>query len=118
MGAAVEILASRASADGHLRYPIFLPNVPKANMNFDQIKGSYLNLLERLRKNSETSIDIPDFCASLQVCEEPRRDFEIVFDAFSKKKKTYSKMQFSIRKKSLNYTETTKKIKKLKPIKN
>lgn len=66
-GAAVEIFASRASPDGHNRYPIFLPSVPKADMNFDQIKGSYLNLLERIRKSGNPDVDIPDFCASLQV---------------------------------------------------
>ncbi|CAI2354116.1 unnamed protein product [Caenorhabditis sp. 36 PRJEB53466] len=65
-GAAVEVLASRASPDGHSRYPVFLPSVPKANMNFDQIKGSYLNLLERIQKSGGETIDIPDFCASLQ----------------------------------------------------
>ncbi|EFO92811.1 hypothetical protein CRE_18195 [Caenorhabditis remanei] len=64
-GSAVEILASRSSESGHLRYPISLPHVEKANMNFDQIKGSYLNLLDRIRKNGE-DVDIPDFCASLQ----------------------------------------------------
>ncbi|CAB02716.1 putative tRNA N6-adenosine threonylcarbamoyltransferase, mitochondrial [Caenorhabditis elegans] len=89
VGAAVEILASRASADGHLRYPIFLPNVPKANMNFDQIKGSYLNLLERLRKNSETSIDIPDFCASLQntVARHISSKLHIFFESLSEQEK-------------------------------
>ncbi|KAF1750808.1 hypothetical protein GCK72_017359 [Caenorhabditis remanei] len=64
-GSAVEILASRSSESGHLRYPISLPHVEKVNMNFDQIKGSYLNLLDRIRKNGE-DVDIPDFCASLQ----------------------------------------------------
>lgn len=64
-GAAVETLASRASPDGHHRYQIFLPHVEKANMNFDQIKGSYLNLLERIKKKEE-DICVPDFCASLQ----------------------------------------------------
>lgn len=65
-GSAVEILASRSSESGHLRYPISLPHVEKANMNFDHIKGSYLNLLDRIRRKEGDELDIPDFCASLQ----------------------------------------------------
>ncbi|CAO4380672.1 unnamed protein product [Caenorhabditis nigoni] len=63
-GVAVETLASRFSEFGHQRYPISFPSVGKADMNFDQIKGSYLNLLDRIRRTE--GVDIPDFCSSLQ----------------------------------------------------
>ncbi|EGT40297.1 hypothetical protein CAEBREN_04341 [Caenorhabditis brenneri] len=86
-GAAVEVLASRASPDGHHRYQIFLPHVEKANMNFDQIKGSYLNLLERIKKKEE--IIVPDFCASLQntVARHIASKLHLFFESLSEKNK-------------------------------
>uniref|UniRef100_A0A1I7U873 N(6)-L-threonylcarbamoyladenine synthase n=1 Tax=Caenorhabditis tropicalis TaxID=1561998 RepID=A0A1I7U873_9PELO len=87
-GAAVEILASRASPNGHLRYSVFLPHVEKANMNFDQIKGSYLNLLERIRKKGETALNIPDFCASLQstVARHIASKLHVFYESLAEKK--------------------------------
>ena len=53
-------------------------------MNFDQIKGSYLHLLDRIRKTGE-DVDIPDFCASLQntVTRHIARPLHCFYDSLS-----------------------------------
>ncbi|CAD6192448.1 unnamed protein product [Caenorhabditis auriculariae] len=63
-GAAVEILASRSSQEGHSRYPIAMPNTVGADMNFSQIKSPYLNMARAEMLRSYFSLE--DFAASLQ----------------------------------------------------
>ncbi|PIO67018.1 hypothetical protein TELCIR_11249 [Teladorsagia circumcincta] len=63
-GAAVEQLASRASENGHLRYTALGPCTSGADMNFSQLKSSYLNLVRKHRGDVDFSVE--DFCASVQ----------------------------------------------------
>ncbi|KAL6743405.1 hypothetical protein Aduo_016447 [Ancylostoma duodenale] len=63
-GAAVEQLASRSSPNGHLRYSVIGPHTSGADMNFSQLKSSYLNLARKHR--TEEGFSIEDFCASVQ----------------------------------------------------
>ncbi|KAK6757349.1 hypothetical protein RB195_015274 [Necator americanus] len=62
-GAAVERLASRSS-NGHLRYSVTGPHTSGADMNFSQLKSSYLNLARRHAGDEDFSVE--DFCASVQ----------------------------------------------------
>lgn len=63
-GAAVERLASRCSDGGHLRYGAVGPHTSGADMNFSQLKSTYLNLIRNRRNDSDFSVE--DFCASVQ----------------------------------------------------
>ncbi|EYC17274.1 hypothetical protein Y032_0031g2369 [Ancylostoma ceylanicum] len=63
-GAAVEQLASRSSPNGHLRYSVIGPHTSGADMNFSQLKSSYLNLARK--HSTEEGFSIEDFCASVQ----------------------------------------------------
>ncbi|CAJ0582127.1 unnamed protein product, partial [Mesorhabditis spiculigera] len=63
VGAAIELLASGASAYGHLRYNVKGPSTSGADTDFSSIKSSFLNLLDR-----GDSISVEDFCASVQFC--------------------------------------------------
>uniref|UniRef100_A0A915PQF9 N(6)-L-threonylcarbamoyladenine synthase n=1 Tax=Setaria digitata TaxID=48799 RepID=A0A915PQF9_9BILA len=62
-GAALEIMASRASTDGCKRYSIDINRFTKMalHFNFSWIKATYLVMISR-----QPIIDIPDFCASVQ----------------------------------------------------
>ncbi|EPB68741.1 peptidase, M22 family [Ancylostoma ceylanicum] len=64
-GAAVEQLASRSSPNGHLRYSVIGPHTSGADMNFSQLKSSYLNLARK--HSTEEGFSIEDFCASVQL---------------------------------------------------
>ncbi|VDM66758.1 unnamed protein product [Strongylus vulgaris] len=63
-GAAVEKLASRSSPDGYLRYSVVGPHTSGADMNFAQLKSSFLNLARKYR--TEEHFNVEDFCASVQ----------------------------------------------------
>ncbi|CAB3396723.1 unnamed protein product [Caenorhabditis bovis] len=63
-GAAVEMLAKRASENGHLRYSSVLPSTSGADMNFSQLKSTYLNLAAKHKNSPDFCRE--DFCASLQ----------------------------------------------------
>ncbi|KAK6025195.1 hypothetical protein OSTOST_08916 [Ostertagia ostertagi] len=63
-GAAVEQLASRCSENGHLRYTAVGPCTSGADMNFSQLKSTYLNLVRKHRDDVDFSVE--DFCASVQ----------------------------------------------------
>ncbi|WKY08907.1 hypothetical protein Q1695_001801 [Nippostrongylus brasiliensis] len=62
-GAAVEQLASRCSDGGHLRYSVRGPCTSGADMNFSQLKSSYLNLA---KEKHSANFSVEDFCASVQ----------------------------------------------------
>ncbi|KAK6054108.1 peptidase, M22 family [Cooperia oncophora] len=63
-GAAMERMASRCSEIGHLRYGVAGPSTSGADMNFSQLKSSYLNLVRKHREDADFSVE--DFCASVQ----------------------------------------------------
>ncbi|CAI4224644.1 unnamed protein product [Auanema sp. JU1783] len=63
-GAGLELVAKKASADGYLRYAVGLPSTPRADMNFSQLKSSFLNLIKRKKDSDDFSVE--DFCSSAQ----------------------------------------------------
>ncbi|CAI5451705.1 unnamed protein product [Caenorhabditis angaria] len=63
-GAAIEKLAENAETDGYLKYAAVLPSTSGADMQFSQLKSTYLNLARKRREDSDFSVE--NFCASLQ----------------------------------------------------